>query len=428
MASKKISELVVETVLDGTELVPIVKGGVNKAVAGNNLAAGKLVGNAATSMSSLTGQVQRLYPILVMPATGPMALTGSTANRLLAGQVTIPAGTIKGGEMLRMSASLSKLSAGTTGWAWSAKIGNVVLWQNSINASARFVDIQGRMSISSDRRWGYSRSINTMGQGTITGGDLLYSGSANNTPTVGQSARQRSTTVAFASYSTSPTIETMLVDFSQDQTIVVAIGGAADVVEMTDFVLEIIPAVKHVYNVKRINVYGDSIVEGTGATSVDTAWVNKTRLLRPGTPVVSYGLGGQISSQIIDRFVNDPSNKECRVVLSIGTNDFVSNGSSWFAAITAQIDRAVTYMGHTNWFWSSPSMRQGWVANDANDTALQYVLAQMISKYGTSHILDNRTIIDNTTDLADSVHPNDTGHNKMAIAADAKMTAIGWLL
>lgn len=370
----------------------------------------------------------RLFPILVIPASGPMALTGSTATRMLAGQFTIPAGTIRGGEMFRLSAILSKEVAGTTGWSWNIRIGTVLVWTNTLAASARFVEIEGRLFLSSDRRWGFSRSTSTMGQATVTAGDLLYPASASTTATATPSARLRSTSVAFSSFdvAASASAETKIVDFDQDVLVQVTIGGAADIVEMTGFALEIIPSVGHVFAPKRVNAFGDSITEGTGATDVTVAWVNKLRLLRPGTPVTNHGLGGQTSAQIVDRLVTDPSNKECRVLMAMGTNDYSTAGATWFSSVKAATDRAIAYMRHSNWIWVGPSMRQGSVADDAGDTSLQYLVAQMTATYGAEHVCSMRSVIDNTTDLVDSVHPNTGGHTKMSVAIDAKMTAVGW--
>lgn len=290
------------------------------------------VQNAA--MRSTLG-ISRLYPLIMMPASGPMALTGGTSNYIPAGQVTLPGGTIKGGEHLRLTGMLSKLVAGTTGWSWRVRIGSVNLFSNFMEAPALGISFQDRLFISSDRKWGYSNSPNTMNENQFDRTDLLYAGWVSAAAKASMSARARATSVPFVTYDTAAnqSAETVLVDFDQDQVLSVDIAGAADIVEMTGFALEIVPSSRQSFNPKRQNFYGNSITEGAGASSQLTNYLSRLRLLRPGTPVVGYGLGGQKSAAIVNRLVSDPSAKEARVCLAIGTNDFdnnVGNGPGWF--------------------------------------------------------------------------------------------------
>jgi hypothetical protein len=153
--------------------------------------------------------------------SGPIVNTGTSAW-FTAYSYTLAADTIKGGSFLDFAIDYEKFAPAAAGTVWRVSFvqgGNTVpLGINFVTASLLHALIRHSIFIADDRRTAITLSTNGLSQTTLgTGGvgaQIAQTGTDfNNTgASLGISARGN---IAFATYSTAPVVETVLIDFSQ---------------------------------------------------------------------------------------------------------------------------------------------------------------------------------------------------------------------
>lgn len=352
-------------------------------------------------------------PIVLASGGRMAAITTSTGTAFYqAAAVTIPANTVKGGERIEFGGSLKKYQPFNANLPYRITLTNpggssVVIAQASLSATIGDFPLWQEIQIASDRKSAFSMSINAF---NIAGPTLIDPTSAttlSNTllrrdqplpsATAAISARTPSLTIMFASYTAPPTVETVLVDFTQPVIVSFDVSPRnGDVAELFGPFVRINAANPNPINFANphaILVAGDSLTEGNNSVAVSGApqdYVSQLRRLLPGYPVDSRGLGGQITSQITARVLADPvSGKQWKLVLETGANDINTDGPTWWAAMYPSIDQVVAFRGGTSGLiitnlWP----RQGWATNSAYYIATQYVNAQLLARYGSSAVAD----------------------------------------
>lgn len=183
----------------------------------------------------------------------------------------IPGGTIVGGSLIKLTGLIQKYSPFNAGWAWKASIGGVIIAQNTLTAAQGSWHFDHNIHISSDRKWGFPLSRNVMGQSTSSNALNASQFGGQSGAVLSQNPNGVTTQIAFASYSSAPIVETLLVNFDQDQTLLVELQvQAGDEGEFANFVAEIVTPDNTGQNCassKATLMPGDSLFQGTGAGS-----------------------------------------------------------------------------------------------------------------------------------------------------------------
>lgn len=183
--------------------------------------------------------------------------------------------------------------------------------------------------------------------------------------------------------------------------------------------------------------YGDSLTAGTGSSSPTGGWVSQLRIAEAGRMVGNYGIGGETSTQIIDRFVADKvRSKYWNSVLWIGRND-VGVASDLTATVMGQLARAMALRASgvktvictiIPASTESDSSSLG-IAIAACNTAIKNTYGNKTAQ-GIA-ICDTYAVL--TTDPGhlvpsswryDTVHLNDTGYTQVQTAISAALATI----
>ena len=257
--------------------------------------------------------------------------------------------------MLRLRGLYAKISPFNAGGSLAVRLvqgaNSVVIAQTSIGATLANFPFAMDLQLSYDRRWAFpsgTNNVNVFGQASMTAATYSVQTVLANSAPVANSPRAQGP-IAFASYSTSPTVETVLIDFDQDVTLTVTIGiGANDSAELLFCTLETVAGSAvgiNNSNAKATIFAGNSLTEGTGSTA-NNDMVSMVGKARPGRGVLNAGLGGQTLSQIVDRMVKDPvAGKSWDMVLWGGHIEGSTDAAAWFATIQAQIARLQAFRG-----------------------------------------------------------------------------------
>lgn len=371
--------------------------------------------------------------LAVAGRSGRMFGTG-VANYLDIAVIPMKGKAVHPGATLRISGLLAKYSPFNSGGAYRTVFrqgGNsVIVSQSSFAATLATIPLSAEMTLSHDRKWGFlkSRTQNMYGLAALVAGTYSEDIVVANAAPSAVSPRAQSVAVAFAAYSAPPTVETILINFDQDFEIAVQVGaGALDSYELLSFDIEQLS-----HGIAGVNFASpkaticgiDSMTEGTGATAGND-WVSVYARARPGTPVLNIGLGGQVPSQGVDRILADPIAGKYWNLIFWAVNGGSADGPAWWASLNAQIQRLIAYR--------DPSSRMmilnihnslNWDSNF--QAAAAYVNAQLAATYG-SIVVDVASLINgNASDYSDNTHLTDAGYAKVAAAANAKATALGW--
>lgn len=356
---------------------------------------------------------------------------------------TIPAGTIRPSTTLQIKGLLGKFAPNNGGWSVQARFRQGANTANimgaaSFTATTLLAPFEHEFTLSPDRKWAFSSvgSVALFGTGgnQATGFNSTNLISTGNAP-VSASPRLKtgSSGIAFASYTTSPTVETILIDFDQDVIFEVLLANVTnDSAELLAFRLSALgkgESGSNIASTKATYCPGDSLTEATGATTEATGWVSMVGKARPGRPMLADGLGGQNITTIVDRVVADPiCGKLWDMAFWGGINDVDSTGggSVWWGVVQTQLARLMTFRDPAaraplflNYHESTD-----WTAGQK--TAATFVNTQLAATYG-ANVVDVAAVVNGNAGMyADAIHLNDTGYALVATAVSAAMTAQGW--
>ncbi|MEO0061547.1 MAG: hypothetical protein RLZZ08_107 [Pseudomonadota bacterium] len=400
-------------------------------------------GSAARALREVMARPKTL---LAQDRSGPVAFTAATQTFRTMLATTIPGGAIIGGGQLRLRGQIAKYAPFTAGHAWRARLvqgaNSVVIAQNTIGASLSNVLIDQSVFVSSDRRWGFAYSLNALAQATLATGQVAATGASTSPPST-LNPNGTSTSIAFATYSAAPIVETLLIDFAQPVEFRVELAGqSGDVLELVGFGAELVAAhtgrASNFVPAGALCCWGDSLTQGSGATAVAGVpydYPSQLRRMRTGRPMINRGLGGQTAVQIVDRLVADPIHgKSWDAVVWLGINDASTSGAAWWATLELQINRLLAFRAPAaRTMFVNFHPRTDWPAGNAFNAALQFVNAQLAAKLG-SRVVDVYTPLltggtagaPNAAYMADTIHLNNTGYGIVTTAVDARMTALGW--
>lgn len=408
------------------------------------------VGKSAVGIRNDVNALQSRSRVLAsIAATGQMRGIGGAAPFYTRAVVPIPVGTIKGGDVLDLWYLFNRPLAGAAGAAMRWRLRNadgsgtpVTMVQNNIGATIRGGAVQTRLMFSPDLKCAFEFSLNGLDQASLTTAGVYAATGIKASNLAAQGTRNRTSSGSmptFTSYSTSPTVETLLVDFTKDLELyleMLALNG--DTVEcigasvtlhcssISDIPVNYAPS-------KTISAWGDSLTEGVGSTS-NLDWVNALLTTRAGWSIDQCGLGGQTTAQIAARITGDAvRGKQWKAIIWAGTNDVVNTngGLDWWNAVYPHLDAVLAYRTSTETIICNLHPASTWAVGDANYVAMQYVNAQLATRYGT-RVCDLFTAL--ATDagkvpagsMADTIHLNNTGYATVAATVDAKMTSLGW--
>jgi hypothetical protein len=385
----------------------------------------------------------RVRTLVAAVASGPVWSQTATFRRVV--QAVLPPNAIAPNGSLRLRGAIAKFTPFNAGHAWRAVLvqgaNSVTIAQNSIGASVAFYPFDHRVQLSDDRRWGWVLNANAMNTASIAAGVLNeLSAITGNPVAMGQRTRGN---IAFATYSTPPTAETVLIDFNQPVTYAVDLqvqnGDTAEVASLTLEVINPPPGTANTASPLATVQWGTSITEGTGSApvaGVPMGCVDVLRRTRPGRPLLNAGLGGQTAVQIADRVLACPTmGRHWDAVLDIAVNDGSTDGTLWWNAVRTQIDRVLAYRAGSagrTLIWNIYP-RTDWTTGTAFRTAMDFVNAQLVATYGTMivdvltpFIAGGSNGVGPAANYVDTIHPTNAGHAILASATDAAMTARGW--
>lgn len=374
--------------------------------------------------------------LMAASESGPMrGAAGGNTSYLLALACPVPAGAITPNSILSFGGHVNKYGTANGGHNLKVTVAQgsneVTITQAFINASLLFLNWRAELTFSADRKFGFMDGINLFNQSGGSVGTGTFTNYLSRT-TAGAtiSPRSRSNQVAFVSYSNAPTIETKLIDFSQDCEIRFYLGAvAADTVAMNQGYVELTsPGSDPSFYVpsKATLFYGNSLPEGTGSTAGNDV-VSVLRGLRPGWPIHNLGLGGQKYAtespnySFIDRILDDPRAKSQNLIIWGPENDVGSDGAVWANTVMTNLARVmairkagskmVVCNGVTASNWSAGQIAAAQYVNSqiaANAASMGYTVADV---YGQTTNGDGTPI---SGDLADNIHRNDAAYLKIA--------------
>ena len=379
----------------------------------------------------------------VLMATGPSGpiYGGTGAGYVTVQSVMLPANAILGGCTLRLRMLLAKYAPFNAGHQWRLRIGGVAIAQNAMGAAMASMRVEQDIHVAHDRKSAYAYNINTLDTPALNTAGLYAATGIKAGVIANLGARQPSAMVMFVANSAPPTVETVLVDFSQPQPLTLELlVQNGDTAELLGATVEAVQAGDGGLNYstsRATALWGDSLTEGTGATAISGVpmdWGAQLRRQRAGWPIAAKGLGGQIAAQIVDRLVADwIAGRYWNAVLWIGTNDFTpaNGGADWFAAIKTQIDRALAFRSSPRTIVCTLHPRASWAVGDASYVAMQAVNAGLAAAYG-SRVCDLFAALATNAgkvpaaSMSDDIHLTNAGYTSVMQAVDARMTALGW--
>lgn len=359
--------------------------------------------------------------------------------------IPVAGGTVYPAASLRISGLAAKLVA-VAGWNFRIRFTQGATSVNVLtaymDATRTHIPFATDLKLSYDRKWGFvkSRTPAIFGEGSLQPGvHSLYKVESNNLP-VNISPRGQTAGPAFVSYSDPPTVETVLIDFASDFDIEFQVAVSEDeCAELLDLTVELLshgPDGSNYATPLATYCAGDSLTEGTGATTGTDDWVTLLGKERPGRPLLNTGLGGQKIEKVIDRVLDDPvAGRQWDMILWAGTNDATGDAALWWGTMLTQLDRLFAFRepgAKTIICNLHPS--EGWFTPGEVAVALPSVNASLAAHatYGPL-VCDLYAVL--ATDpgghvpaayRADDLHLNGTGYGVVKDAIHAKMTALGW--
>lgn len=383
-------------------------------------------------------------PQLLLSASESGAIYGAAgAGHVAVARATIPARTIAGGAGLRLRVLMAKYPPNNAGWEWRAVLaqGGTVrpIAQNALGAALGGVETEQVVRFSHDRKFAFCYSLNSLNAAAINAAAALPATGATGNAVAAPGARARSVP-AMVSQSAPPTAETLLIDFDAPVELrIELLVRNGDTAELLAASAELLPATAGGASARATAIWGDSLIEGSGATGeagtgYPTDVPSLLRRLRPGTPITREGLGGQTAAQIAARMrASGAKAREWRAVIWAGTNDFTpaGGGAAWWSAIRPRIESMLALRRPADTIVCTLHPRASWTPGDASHAALLHVNAQIAAAWG-SRVCDLHAALA-TEDgrvpaawMADDVHLTGAGYAAVAAAIDAKMTALGW--
>jgi len=365
---------------------------------------------------------------------------GAASGKYVLGSVTIPAGAIAPGALLRLRGLYAKFSPYNAGGVLEVHLiqgaGTALLVQTAIGATLGSMPFAADIQLSYDRKWGFpsgTNNVNLFGQASMTAGTYSVQTAIANSAPVSNSPRAQGT-IAFATYSASPTIETLKIDFDQPSTLQVSIGiGANDSAELLYCVLDAIVSSSHGRSPTTVSTLfaGDSLTEGAGSTA-NNDLASRFGKTFPGRSVLNFGLGGQNCAQIADRVVADPvAGKYWDLVFWGGANDASADPTAWFALIKAAVTRIQAHRAGAGARMLILNLHPSSAWSAGIKSALEIVNASLLAEYGPI-VVDVYAALGTTggvvpgANLSDAIHLSDAGYGLVNDACVAKKTALGW--
>lgn len=166
--------------------------------------------------------------------------------------------------------------------------------------------------------------------------------------------------------------------------------GASFKLAMPSMILDyvgITPATNtQVKNSYFLNGYGDSLMGGAYTTDAFGYTLAKNTGLR----FFNFGVGGETSTQIKNRFIADSSNQKYPFIILAGTNNHTVP-----AIVLADIAEMVAYAGHNRYLILSIVNNSSEISGTAGHTEVLSVNSSLSSVYGTRY-LDIRTALINS--------------------------------
>lgn len=404
---------------------------------------------------------QRSIVLMSMGRTGRRYAPSSGGSFKTVAQKRIPAGTIVGGELLRIKTLFSKYQPFSSGANIRVTMSNsaatcqaingtaaddgVTLLQSSAAGSVGSYTLRGELHISACRKFAFTTSINAYNlTGSIAAGATLVPDAITSGSTFQAGVRAASTAIKFIYNSGAPTVETVIVDFTRDVYLNFDVQlQNSDSGELMSLLAELVRDGDTQTNYAPADstiVLGHSIVEGTGTTPVSGVpmdYVSQLGRARPYRAFVNGGLGGQTISQIVARALADPIiGKQWDMVFDGLVNDATGDGAAWWNTVKTQLDLLFAYRkAGARTIISNCYPQTTWTTGTALRNAMDYVNAQLAADpvYGplvvdvcTPFIAGGSNGVGPAVNYADTVHPTNTGSTILKTAIDNKMTALGW--
>lgn len=346
--------------------------------------------NAAESASRAEAAVGKSGKALIAAGTSGPIYGAAGAGQIVAHRVLLEPNAIVGGATLRFHMQLVKHAPFNASHSWRLRIGSRVVSQNTVGATISNLVVEQILHFAYDRKSCMTFDQNVFGMASVNTAGLYANMGARTGSPLSLGARATGTTM-FVEYSSPPTVETVVVDFSAPVEIVLEVRAQnGDVVEAVACSLEVMAAGDapvNTCNPTALSIWGDSLVEGSGSapeSNVPMDFPSQLRRLMAGTPVAARGLGGQRAAQIVGRLLSDPIlGGAWNSVIWAGTNDFAAaNGPAWWAAIKSSIDAAMNFRQGKKTIVINMIPRASWAVGDANYQAMQFVNSQIAATYG----------------------------------------------
>lgn len=374
-----------------------------------------------------------------VPASDRVFLVGPTGQTYGPGErrllrKTVPAGTVSSGAQVKISVLTNKYAPFAGGHAITIKFvqgaNYVTVLQSFPGATQESTPLSVEIQMSPDRRWGFFRghsSINAYGlptpaNDTLYGLDKALTGSGISNV---QNARSG---LAFAAFTGPPFVETVLINFDQAFDVVVDVNlVSGDSMEVIHGSMYVTPCDADSGQAAKTVFYGDSMTSMGDSNSAPAQLCR----LRPGRSFVNHGLGGQLSTPIVDRLVaGGYAAKTWDCVLWIGENDASGDQAAWWSTVNTQINRVITFRGGTQRL-IVVNLLPNVTWNASLQAAMLHVNSQLAATYG-SIVADVYTALATSGGQVpagkrlDDIHLNTSGNADVAAVLNAKMTALSW--
>lgn len=156
-----------------------------------------------------------------------------------------------------------------------------------------------------------------------------------------------------------------------------------------------------------IIAFGDSLVQGVGATSESTNFVSVLSR-RIGKPIVNLGVSGNTTADGLARLNELDKYKPKVVVVLLGGNDYLQKVQ--IDTTFSNLEKIIKNIQDRGAVVLLLGVRGG-IISDKFDERFQDLANETESAF-VSNVLDG--LLANNEYMADSIHPNDTGYAKIA--------------
>ena len=155
-----------------------------------------------------------------------------------------------------------------------------------------------------------------------------------------------------------------------------------------------------------IIAFGDSLVQGVGATTVDNNFVSLLSK-RIGKPIVNLGISGDTTMDGIKRLGEFDKYKPKVVLLLLGGNDYLRKVP--IDETFSNLGKIITDLQKRGAVVLVLGVRGG-VLNDKFESRFE----DLSEKYDTAYVSNVLSgLITNTQYMSDAIHPNDFGYKKI---------------